>query len=533
MTQFSGTKVLIAVGLVFSSVLCTFAKPKNQGDNLPKPEEQRYLTIMDSVFPYDLNPHTASYNTEAQILTGLYEGLFSYDPANLDPTYALCTGYKISRDKKRWTFTIRKDATFSNGDPITAQTFKDSWLALLSEPGAPFASLIDCISGAKAYRTGQGSAEDVRISVRGDNTLIVHLDEPTEHLPRILCHCAFTATSTKKGVYSGPFTLESYADSKLVLKKNPKYRDAFEVQLPGIIIIQSDDTKENAHMFNTGSADWITGDADVHIILNKDSLHISALFGTTFLFFKSGNSYWSKPEFRQALLEAIPYAELRKDYSVPATTLVYPLAGYPKVQGRDDYDQDDALILMKAAREGAGLSPDEKIPLVFAIPESEYMRKNAEILKKAWEPLGVDLKIEATPSNRYNASIPDWNADLFTYSWIGDFADPLAFLELFRGTSSLNIAGYQNSEYDELLLSAARAENTGDHNKILAKAEQLLLDQGEVIPIGHQISLHIIDLTLIGGWQPNALDIHPFKYLYIKHQESTVPNIAMLAKASY
>ena len=99
----------------------------------------------------------------------------------------------------------------------------------------------------------------MRISVRGDDTLVVHLDEPTEHLPRILCHCAFSAVSKKPGVYSGPFTLESYKDSKLVMQKNPKYRDAFDVQLPGIIILQKDDTKENAHLFNTGKLTGLRG----------------------------------------------------------------------------------------------------------------------------------------------------------------------------------------------------------------------------------------------------------------------------------
>ena len=124
----------------------------------------------------------------------------------------------------------------------------------------------------------------------------------------------------------------------------------------------------------------------------------------------------------------------------------------------------------------------------------------------------------------YNPSIPYWDADLFTYSWIGDYADPLAFLELFRGKSTLNVANYVNADYDALLSEAAQTTNGSDRYKLLSKAEQLLLDDSMVIPISHSVSLNVINLYNIGGWQSNALDIHPYRYLYIKRNRRRVPN---------
>ena len=117
------------------------------------------LTIIASEHNYNLDPHTSSYNSEAQILTGLCEGLFSYNPVTLEPQFAIASDYKISRDKKRWTFTIRNDAKFSDGTPITAKNIKDSWLALLSEPNAPYASLFYIINGAKEFHSKNGSIE--------------------------------------------------------------------------------------------------------------------------------------------------------------------------------------------------------------------------------------------------------------------------------------------------------------------------------------------------------------------------------------
>ncbi len=119
------------------------------------PELQKEFIIVDSVQNYDLNPHTATYASEAQLLTGLYEGLFSYDPKTLEPLSAISETHLVSEDKLVWTFSIRKEVKFSNGDPITADTIRNSWLSLLDpEKKAPYASLLDCIAGAEAYRTG-------------------------------------------------------------------------------------------------------------------------------------------------------------------------------------------------------------------------------------------------------------------------------------------------------------------------------------------------------------------------------------------
>ncbi len=495
--------------------------------SVPNPELQRVLTIVDTEHEYDLNPHTASYASEANVLNGLYEGLFSYDPVTLEPINAICQTYTVSRNKKRWTFTLRKDINFSDGTPITAQTIRDSWITLLSTPNAPFASLLDCIEGALEFRNGQGKNENVKITVRNENTLVVHLTEPTDYLPRILCHHAFAAVSNKKNVYSGPFVLESYADGHLKMKKNAQYRDSSSVQLPGIEIVQSDDLAENTYLFNIGKADWISGNAEVAKILNTDSIHVAGEFGTSYLFFKMQNKPWNNAEFRLALLEAIPYDELRKDYAVQATTLVYPIAGYPTVAGIKDYDIDDAKELMAEARKKAGLSADEVIPLIFAITSEEIMKTWADILRSAWEPLGVRLVVQVVPFDRYLNSIPSWNADLFSYSWIGDFADPMAFLELFHGGSTLNVAGFADSTFDSLLQNASNAENSSERFKLLSQAEQYLLNAGMIIPISHPISLNIINTELVGGWQTNALDLHPYKYLYIKPSTTSLPNIVL------
>ncbi|MBQ6568577.1 MAG: peptide ABC transporter substrate-binding protein [Treponema sp.] len=528
------TKSVLGAALAVVLMLPSFAAPVytpqsgKESDDIPGVEKslQRNVVMLTMGHPYDLNPQTASYTSEAQLLSGLYEGLFSYNPVTLEPQNALCSSYKLSRNKKRWTFTIIDGAKFSTGEKITASTFRESWLDLLSNPRAPYASLLDCIEGARNYRLGKGKRDEVGITARDDKTLVIHLEEPAEHLPKILCHHAFSAVSKKKDSYSGAFTLKSYENGRLELVKNKNYRDAASILIPGITIIQSDDLDENAYLFNTGKVDWIPeGNVNASKIINRNAIKVAAEFGTYYIFFKLNGKKWNTQEIREALLEAIPYDKLREDITVPATTLVYPLTGYPDVPGFDDYDSDDAVMMMRKAREKAGIGAKEKITIRFGITDSEFMKNFVQILAKAWQPLGVELVSEIKASEAYNFEIPSWDADLFAYSWIGDFADPLAFLELFRSDSSLNVAKYNSAEFDSLLHQASVATSSTEHYKLLSQAESMLLDDCVVIPVYHPVSLHVIDTEIIGGWQSNAMDLHPFKYFYIRRKDQSLPNL--------
>ena len=494
---------------------------------------QRNLTIVMAEQPWNLDIHTATYSSEAQILDSLYEGLFSYDPKTLEPIPAIAESYKISRDKKRWTFTIRDGATFSDGEKITAYSVRTAWLALLRTINAPYASMLDCVKGAADFRNGKIGESEVGITARNDKTLVVTLNAPTAHFAKLLCHHAFAlckvteSGETDTAVFSGAFTLTENTGASLVLTKNAAYWDASHVHVPQITIQQSNETRENSWSYNDGSADWISGMVDTNALLNKSAIRISAIFGTEFLFFSCKNKPWNDADFRNALLTAVPWDVLRKTGLVGATTLIYPLAGYQGVEGITETSIDDAKEMMADARKKLGIPQDETLTITFGISAiSERQKSQAEILKNAWETLGVELRVQTTPEDRYIDSIPGWGADLFSYSWIGDFADPIAFLELFRANSTLNPSQWQNEKFEALIQQANESTDNGEHYKLLAQAEQLLLDSGEVMPITHSISLHAINLQQIGGWYVNALDIHPYKYLYFKEVKTeTAPNV--------
>lgn len=504
------------------------------------------LMVLESVISHNLNPQTTAYTSDSMILSGLYEGLFSNNPQTLDPEPGIAVDFRLSRDKKRWTFTLRDNAYFSNGQLIDAEAVRKSFLKLLKDPDAPYSSLLDIIKGAEAFRKGFGSEENVGITVTAPNRICFTLVSPANYFMRVLCHAAFSIVHDDPQVFSGAYVIDSYQDGQIVLRKNNYYWDSANTKLETITFIQSDDAELNAALYNSGVVDWIaTGSVDVDKIINKKAVQYSAEFGTSYLFFKlkeESSPYvdedseitfleeekyiWNKPEFRNAVLEAIPWDSLRGNSFVPATTFVFPLNGYPQVDGFSYTDIVEAKALMKEARELYEVSQDEIIPLVFEIPSNFMSESIKQQLAESLSVLGIDLQFRELPNSMYIRNVPASDADLFVYNWIGDFADPLAFLELFRGGSTLNASRWQNNEFDELIAQAA-VSSTEQRFVILAQAETILLDSGMVIPIYHPVSFNVVNTEAVGGWIGNAFDFHPLKYLYKNIVEIKLPNVVL------
>lgn len=503
-----------------------------QKEKLPQ-ELQQNFTIVEPVRVHVLNPYLTNYSSDSQILNGLFEGLFTISPLSLEPQYALAKEFKISRDKKRWTITLRDDAFFSNGEKITAESVRDSWLRMLANPASPYSSLFDIVRGAEAFRMGQGNYDEVGIYATSENVLSIYLNNPANYLPKILCHTAFSVTHSNPEVYSGAYELELITERTYILKKNPYYWDKDKVTLERITFLQSENADDNTFYYNTGAVDWVTANVNQQHILDLSAIQINASFGTGFLYFKMSSRkpadcktsrLWDYPEFRNAVLEAFPWDAIHKKYLIPAATLVYPLSGYPQIDGFDYTDSIEASLKMKDAREKYGISMEEKIPLVMHIFENEFSEEDEKAIRDALEPLGIELEFRKIPSHLYYSTIAEADADILVTSWIGDFADPLAFLELFRGGSTMNESGWKNEKFDSLLEQAATAGET-ERLQLLGQAETILLDDGMVLPLYRSVSSNIIDLKEVGGWYSNAFDMHPLKYLYKKQPKFNSVNI--------
>ena len=166
---------------------------------------------------------------------------------------------------------------------------------------------------------------------------------------------------------------------------------------------------------------------------------------------------------------------------------------------------------------------NKKIKIIF--PESTYYDSLAKILKEAWEKLGFIVEYKSYNSSGYYEALKKTGYSLAPLSWIADFADPTSFLEMFRSDSTLNNTLWKSTEYENLLRLANSEADARNRYKKLSEAESLLLDSNIIIPLSHNPSVNVIDLYQISGWYPNAINIHPFKFIKIKKAKA-VQNIA-------
>jgi peptide/nickel transport system substrate-binding protein/oligopeptide transport system substrate-binding protein len=220
----------------------------------------------------------------------------------------------------------------------------------------------------------------------------------------------------------------------------------------------------------------------------------------------------------------LPWEEIRNYYYMPAETLIYPISGYPRVEGITGTNYEEAEKLMAQA----GYTSKFGLPdLVLRLTPSRDAARVGALMADAWKnALGFNVRVEVISFDNYYNSIKDDGYTVGSTTWIGDFADPYAFLQMWRRDSNLNDARLNDPEY-EALIERSMLEEGQIRLVTLAEAEKLLLDRGVILPIFFNLALNIVDTGELDGWYPNALDIHPFKYISFRTLRP-LPGVAML-----
>jgi peptide/nickel transport system substrate-binding protein/oligopeptide transport system substrate-binding protein len=491
----------------------------------PRQAVRDKLTVVFSKGAVELDFRKAYLASEAQLFTALYEGLFSYHPSTMEPIPALAVKWELSEDKKQWTFTIRENARYWNGDRVRAEDFRAAWISLLNPAwDAPYSSLFDIIQGAREYRMGRlRDPNQVGIKAIDDRTLVVRLTAPASFFPNMLCHHSFSPIhpsmlnvqdwSATPPLSNGPFRILEQTPDSMVMVKNPLYWDAIDVSLSRLVFRFTETADEASVLWNSGEALWIAGDVNFSILTDRSGIMVTPMFATHYYFIRSAEKPWNDHRVRRALSLALPWDQIRQGLYLPAKTLVYPLPGYPSIEGIEATDMEEAKRLLAEA----GYPRGEGLPnLVIKLNPSMEAARVGGLMAGTWmENLGVPVKIDVVPYEQYFDALKQNDYGVGFTTWIGDFADPYTFLQMWRRDSNLNDARYNDADY-ESLMDRSMTEDGRKRWETLAEAEKLLLNRGTVLPISYTPAINIVDIDEIEGWFPNALDIHPFKYLSFK-----------------
>jgi peptide/nickel transport system substrate-binding protein/oligopeptide transport system substrate-binding protein len=327
-------------------------------ESRPRVTARDELTVACSKSEVELDFRKSYLASEAQLYTALYEGLFSYHPLTMEPIPAVAEDWELSDDKKEWTFTLRQNAKYWNGDPVTAEDFRAAWLSLLSpKADAPYSSLFDIIEGAKEYRTGAaGNAAHIGITAPDARTLKVKLNAPASFFPSMLCHHSFSPIhrsmlgradwSVSPPVSNGPFRVTDIAEDKIILAKAVNYWDAERVSLNKIILKYTETGDDASSLWNSGEARWISGEVNIDSLTDRSGIQVNAMFATHYYYIRSGEKPWNDYGVRRALALALPWDEIRSNHFLPAKTLIFPLTGYPELEGLTETNIEEAAGLL-------------------------------------------------------------------------------------------------------------------------------------------------------------------------------------------
>lgn len=518
-----------------AAVLLPFALLAQENGEEP-PEEKEFVMAMLSA-QLQFNPIQSFTSTESQIYTALFEGLVSYHPLTLNPQPAVAQRWETSPGGRVYTFYLRSNARYWNGDPVKAQHFRDTWLAALDpEQDTAYSFLFDIIEGAEAYRKGEAeSAESVGISVLADDILQVTLEHPASHFIDVLAHHSFVplhprmnaqeeARDITKVLGNGPYVIADSTENELTLRKNDLYWDRQNVELDTIRIRMSDNYRGITDRFSDGDVDWVSSGIALDRVSSSESVVINPMFATRYFYMRAGEEPFTNPSVRQALALLVPWQEVRSDqyHYIPAATLVPSVPGYPDVSGISEQAVAEAQSLLAEAGypNGSGL-PE----IVIRVPQSAEDDRETNLIADALrEQLETEVILDTVAFNDYYDSLEEDDYTIGTLSWIGDFADPLTFLQMWTSASNLNDADYDDAAYDELIRDSM-SQSGRERYQTLAEAERMLLNDAVVWPISHSPALNLIDTRRVAGWYPNPLDIHPFKHLRFR-APAPPPNVA-------
>ncbi len=490
----------------------------------------------------DLDPHLATGPGDYSVLSALFEGLIAEDPKDLSPAPGVAERWGVSEDGLTYTFHLRDNARWSNGEPVTAEDFLASWKRVLSPTlQADNASLLYPVQGAEAYHRGKtGKFDDVGFAAPNPRTVRITLERPTPYFLNLLQHWIWwpvpVAIVKKYGpvdargnrwarpgtlVGNGPFTLKEWrAGQRIVVEKSKAYWDAANVQLNAIHFHTIDDVNTEERAFRAGQLHLTEAlplaKIDSYRMNAPDVLRIDPYLGTYFYRINVSLPFLKAVPVRRALSLAIDRSALGRSLlhggQTPTGTFTPPGTGGYTPPAGITCDPDAARALLTEAGFPGGKNAP---PIEILYNNSENHRVIAEAIQEMWRrELGIDARLHTMENKSVLNARSAGNYQILRSSWIGDYNDPMSFLAIWRSDSGNNYTHWANTTYDRLLYEATRTPDATARLQVLQRAEELLLHESPLIPLYHYTHVFLIQPS-VRGWNPTILDHHPYKHVQL------------------
>ena len=539
----------LAVALLLTPLLSTASCDRRHADDA----KTLHFINRGDIFTLDLNE--MSYAQDIRVTYLIREGLYAPTGPQQTPVAAGATGYDVSADQRVYTFHLRPEAKWSNGDPVTSADYVFSWRHMLEQPGE-YTSLFYYVAGAEAYENDYAAGKTpafaaVGIAAPDPLTLRVTLKSPVAYFLDLVAFTPFyprnersmdrfkqVDTSTGHVTYdaqytrppnvvcNGPFVLTDWKFKRILrFTRNPFYWDGGHVGLNEVDMLVNDNNLSAYLQYRADAVDWISevpGDLGPELHdAGEPGLKTSTSFGTAFL---SLNCQPKLPtgeknpladvRVRQALAMAIDKSFITEKITrmgeAVAITFVPPgtLPGYVSLPGLAHDPGAAQKLLADAGYVNGGGFPHLSI---LYNTENTNRTRFAQVIKQQWkDTLGINVEIEGVEGGNFKQRVSHKQFAIATLAWYGDYPDVSTFTDKYLAASIQNESTYFSPQYEALLATAATEPDAAKRTEDLRQAEHLLNTDVPIIPL-----YHYVNVTLIGprvrGLSPNPRSITDWK----------------------
>jgi oligopeptide transport system substrate-binding protein len=493
--------------------------------------------------PNGLDPHTINSPADYIVVPALFEGLVVGDHTTLEATPGVAERWEVSPDGKVYTFHLRSNAKWSNGDPVTSADFLYSFQrALTPTLGSQYTFLFDAVAGATAF--SKGATKDfatVGFAAPDAHTVRITLAQPTAYFLRVIANNAVwypvhRATIERHGrmdqrdnawtrpenfVGNGPFVLREWKPQQvLVAERAATYWDAANVKLRAIrfLPIESKDTQERAfragqlHVANQVPLSRLP----VYREKTPQLLRERLVLISDFINLNTARPPFNDVRVRRALSLALRreplVARTKFGSAAGAGTIVPPrIPGYVPPPGVPEDPAEARALLAQAGFPGGAGFPRLEYHFPAGADTSFYAA-----LQETWrKELGIEIGLAPLETRVHWSELQAKNFVIADGAWQGDYADASTFLELWRTGNGWNFTNWSDARYDALLSAAAVELDPAARQRKLAEAEARLLDQLPVIPLYHVRQPELIDPS-VHDWPDNVENRHRFNRVWLQ-----------------
>jgi oligopeptide transport system substrate-binding protein len=491
--------------------------------------------------PDIIDPALNSAVDGATLLVHAFEGLMTLDRDGT-PVEAQAESYTISDDGLTYTFKLRDGLKWSDGTEITAEDFVYSWnRAIDPETAADYAYMFESIDG---YETGT-----LNVSAPDSKTIVVKLKAVT---PYFLELCAFPTffpvrkdiveanpdtwtLDPKTYIGNGPYMLDEWVhDSHMIYKKNPNYWNASAITGPDRIkFLLMDDANAILAAFQNEEilfADDMPND-EISAWRDKPEFYIEGQLGTYYVSFNVTKPHLDNPKVRQALTLAVDReyicVNIGQAGQQPAGAYVPtglsdadPTKEFRNVGG-NYYDPSSAayeanLEKAKQLLAEAGYPNGEGLPTFeYLYNESTGHQLIGEALQDMWKKIGVNITLVSQEWNTFLNTRKNGEYEIARNGWLGDYNDPISFLDMWISGSGNNDAQWSNSEYDAIISKVKSSSDRAERMSLMHQAEDIIFDEWMLCPIYYYVDIYLKSEKL-DGFYSSPLGYKYFMYTTIK-----------------